>query len=846
MAMDDKDKPATELEREAEETDSRGKDERQPHSDEATGEELEQPEGEEHVDSNDLVHIEEATPSRVIVLPLQKAVPFPGLMMPVQLASDHARAVVAKAEDQGGFLCLLAREPRADEASEHEQPRQMVFDDSSADEVEPDSLYRVGVVARVLKLLNLPDGEQAVLLQGLKRVRRERILRRRPFLIMRVENLEDIPRNDMRTEAQIRNLQEILKKIVERSQHLDDQFMTAALNVELPGHLADFCAAYLIRDLKTRQRVLEAQDLGDRLDIVVESLTRELTLLELGQRIQDEIRQKIEKAQKEFFLREQIKIIRRELGEEVDAKQAEINRLAEEIDAAGFNEEVRAKTDEELERLKVTPVESPEHTVIRNHLDWMLSLPWSKSSDDRKDIRNASKVLEEDHYGLKIVKQRILEFLAVRKLKESHAGPILCLAGPPGVGKTSLGRSIARAMGREFWRFSLGGMRDEAEIKGHRRTYVGAMPGRILQGLKTCGTNNPVMMLDEVDKLGADFRGDPASALLEVLDPEQNHAFLDHYIDVPFDLSRVFFVATANVLANIPPPLRDRMEIIEIPGYLTKEKVEIARRHLLPKQLLAHGLTKRQLSLSARVLDKIVEHYTREAGVRGLEKCIARICRKTALDVARRRKRKGAAVSVDELTTLLGQPRYSRGGERRVRGPGICQGLAWTPAGGEVLFIEAISWPGGGEIKITGQLGEVMRESVTTASSYLRGRAELFGLDLDKISSQDLHIHFPAGSIPKDGPSAGITIATALLSLWLNKRCPKDLAMTGELTLVGEVLPIGGVREKVLAARREGIKRVILPAENRADVEEIGKDLVKGLKFIYVDTFEEVWAVLGW
>ncbi|MFQ5507407.1 MAG: LON peptidase substrate-binding domain-containing protein, partial [Planctomycetota bacterium] len=534
-----------------------------------------------------LVGTDEATPSRLHVLPLQKAVPFPGIMMPVQLASDRARAIITKANDQSGFLGLLARKRKSGEAVDPQDPRHVVFDEELS--LSPADLYRVGVVAKILKLINLPDGEQAALMQGLKRFRVKRVLRRKPNLIINVQDCPDIPRPGKRTEAQIRNLQQIIKRIVDTSPQLDEQFTTAALNIQQPGHLSDFCAAYLVRDLSIRQRVLESQNLGRRIDIVVESLTRELEILELGARIQDEIRQKIEKAQKEYFLREQIKIIRRELGEEVDSRQAEIERLTKDLEQAGLPEDVGVKAREELGRLEVTPIESPEHTVLRNHLDWIISLPWKDGSDDRRDIRVAAKVLEEDHYGLAQVKERILEFLAVRKLKPGHAGPILCLSGPPGVGKTSLGRSIARAMGRKFWRFSLGGMRDEAEIKGHRRTYVGSMPGRILQGVKQCGTNNPVMMLDEVDKLGADFRGDPSSALLEVLDPEQNHAFIDHYLDVPFDLSKVFFVATANLLDNIPPALRDRMEIIEIPGYVAKEKVEIGRRHLLPKQLTTHG-----------------------------------------------------------------------------------------------------------------------------------------------------------------------------------------------------------------------------------------------------------------
>ena len=657
--------------------------------------------------------------------------------------------------------------------------------------------------------------------------------------------LVDIPPKGKRAKAAFRKLQEALHRVVGMSDSFGEEITTAVLNIEQPDQLADFTGSYFLKVPEQRQKLLETLEVGKRVVYALEFVLAELELAELGNRIQDEIRSKAEKAQKEYFLREQLKIIRRELGEEQDAREAELARLGAAIEAAEMPEAAHARAGEEMNRLRTTPVESGEYSVVRNYLDWLTALPWSVSTRDRADLKLARRVLDEDHYGLEEVKDRILEFLAVRKLTPEHGGSILCFAGPPGVGKTSLGRSIANAMGREFWRFSLGGMRDEAEIKGHRRTYIGALPGRVLQGLKTCGSNNPVIMLDEVDKLGADFRGDPASALLEVLDPEQNNAFLDHYLDVPFDLSRVMFISTANTLPQIPDALRDRMEVIELPGYLDSEKVEIARRHLAPKQIDKHGLMAKQLSFPSSVLRKIIRLYTREAGVRGLEKAIVKICRKTASAVTSRRKPPGR-LKITDLERYLGQPVFAEDGDRRVRVPGVVQGLSWTPHGGDVLFIEAAAVSGKGELILTGNVGDVMSESCRIAMSYLRSHADDFGLAAEFLTKHDFHVHFPAGAIPKDGPSAGISIACALVSLTTEQMCPQDLAMTGELTLVGEVLPVGGVREKVLAARRMRLRRVVLPAENRRDVEELDPDLVKGLTFEYVEEFREVLeAVFG-
>ncbi len=771
------------------------------------------------------VTVEHKLPSTLFVFPLREAVAFPNLMMPVLLDSDRAREIVVKAESQSNHLFLLTQK------------------DSTIEEPTADDFYEVGVIARILKTLKLPDGNSSVMVQGVQRARVRRFVRRKPFLLARVREVAEIPAQGKRVEAVYRKLQEALNRVAGLSDALGEEFSTAVLNIDTPAQLADFTGCYFLKRTEQRQAILEAADVGNRTELALEYVLAELELTELGNRIQAEIREKVEAAQKEYFLREQLKIIRRELGEETDAREAELERIATAIEESGMPEVARERADEELTRLRTTPVESAEYSVLRNYLDWLATIPWAKSTPDRQDLKLAGRVLEEDHYGLDEVKDRILEFLAVRKLKPEHSGSILCFSGPPGVGKTSLGRSIARAMGREFWRFSLGGLRDESEIKGHRRTYIGAMPGRIMQGLKSCGSNNPVIMLDEIDKLGSDFRGDPSSALLEVLDPEQNHEFLDHYLDVRFDLSRVMFIATANVLPSIPAPLRDRMEVIELPGYLIAEKVQIAARHLVPKQLERHGLKKKDLSLSSAVLKHVAQLYTRESGVRGLEKQVVRLCRKAAAAVASRRKVPGR-VKIEDLQKLLGPPRFADDGDRRVRVPGVVQGLAWTPHGGDVLYIEAAKVPGKGILKLTGSLGDVMSESVRIAHSYLEAHAEDFGFTLQDMREHDFHVHFPAGAIPKDGPSAGIAIACAVVSVLTDRKFPADLAMTGELTLVGEVLPIGGVREKVVAARRLGLKRVVLPAENKRDVDELKLDLIQGLKFTYVEEFREVYAAV--
>ncbi|MCU0863859.1 MAG: endopeptidase La [Planctomycetes bacterium] len=769
--------------------------------------------------------VQDALPDTMFVFPLRKAVPFPQLMMPLLLDSPSARDIVAKAEAHNGFLFLvLQRDP------DREQPP------TAAD------LCEVGVVTRIVRTLKLPDGGMSAMTTGLRRARLVKVIRETPQLVARVKEVVEIPAQGERAESLFRLLQKQLKQLAEMQEQLDTNFATALLNVEDPGQLADFTAG-VVRKVPDRQRLLEQADIEKRLELALQFAMAENELLALDKKIQAEIRDKAEKAQKDYFLREQLKIIRRELGEEKDPRALELQRLEEAMQKAQLPDAAHKRAREELTRLQTTPVESGEYGVIRNYLDWLVTLPWSVSTPDDTDLGRAARVLADDHYGLDEVKDRILEFLAVRKLRPGHPGSILCFSGPPGVGKTSLGRSIARAMGRKFFRFSLGGMRDEAEIKGHRRTYIGALPGRILQGLKAAGSNNPVLLLDEIDKLGSDFRGDPSSALLEVLDPEQNHNFQDHYLDVPFDLSKVMFLATANVLSQIPEPLRDRMEILEIPGYLLEEKVEIARRHLLPKQLERHGLTGKHLSIAPPVWKPIVGEYTREAGVRGLDKVVQRLCRKVARGVAEGGKGPGR-LSREEMTALLGRPRFQPEERRKQRLPGVVQGLAWTPFGGDVLYVEAISSRGKGGLQLTGSLGDVMSESARLALSYLRGHADRFGLDLGAMAELDLHLHFPAGAIKKDGPSAGIAIACAFLGALLHKKAPMDLAMTGELTVVGEVLPIGGVREKVLAAKNFGLSRVILPKGNEAEAKELKPELVEGIEIHFVDRFEQVFELV--
>ena len=769
-----------------------------------------------------LVH-EGNPPNVLVVFPMSRSVPFPGLIMPVMAQAGLDESIMEKAAAQGKYIGLIMAE-------------------GTSSPWAGKDFVRTGVVAEIHKRIKLPDGNSNYVCRGVRRFHVDRWVRLKDGPIARVSYPEDIYPGGAVVEALQRNVLSLSQTVASHQPGLGEGFALAAANMEPAGALADFSAAYLLKDNKEKQQILDELEVERRLRLVDEGLTRETVTLELGDKIQTEIREKIEEQQKQFFLREQIKIIRRELGEEQEPSERDREFFLGKLENGNYPEEVSKKIRDEVDRLMMIPTMSPEYPVARNYLEWMVELPWEVSSEDHIDIENAKAVLDTDHFGLTDAKERILEFLGVRKMRPEHSGAILCFAGPPGVGKTSLAMAIADSMGRKLERMSLGGMRDEAEIKGHRRTYVGALPGRILQMIRRAGTNNPVIVLDEIDKIGNDFRGDPASALLEVLDPAQNHDFLDHFLDLRFDLSKVMFIATANVLQHVPAALRDRMEVIELPGYVTEEKIQIARRHLLPRQLKEHGISPSQLKLSARVVRDVINGWTREAGVRGLEKSLASLCRKRTLELARR-KRPKAVIDRPKLEHYLGPVKYTDDRVRLRPVQGVVLGLAYTPYGGDVLEVECAGFPGKGGVVFTGSLGDVMTESCRIAHSYLRSSGELLGLNLAKLEKTSLHIHFPAGAIPKDGPSAGAAIACAMISRLTGRRLRARLAMTGEITLTGEILPVGGVREKVLAAKRLGVKTVLLPAENKRDVALLDKAWTKGLRFEYVSSFTDVYRL---
>jgi ATP-dependent Lon protease len=712
--------------------------------------------------------------------------------------------------------------------------------DQSIETPVPEDLYTVGTIALIMRMLKLPDGRVKILVQGLSKARSIDFSQTDPFFQASIEKISD-PKStklSIEDEAQIRTVKEQLDKVVSLGKTILPDVIGIVENIEDPGRLADLVASNLGLKADISQEILEIMDPVHRLKRVSEIMTREIELLTVQQKIQTEARGEIDKTQREYFLREQLKAIQKELGD-IDERAEEIREFRQKIEEAKMPEKVMKEAEKQLKRLEKMHPDSAESGTVRTYLDWLVEIPWAKTTKDKLDIKQAQKVLDEDHYDLEKVKERILEYLSVRKLKEKMKGPILCFIGPPGVGKTSLGKSIARALGREFVRMSLGGVRDEAEIRGHRRTYVGALPGRIIQGIKTAGTNNPVFMLDEIDKIGMDFRGDPSSALLEVLDPEQNNSFADHYLAVPFDLSNVMFITTGNLVDTIPSPLMDRMEIIYLSGYTTEEKLGIAKNYLIPKQLEEHGLTNGYIKITDPGLFTLISQYTREAGVRNLEREIANLCRKVAKKIAEG-KDKLFVITGHNVHKYLGVPKFLPEEEIEKDEIGVSTGLAWTETGGDIIYVEATTMRGKGHLTLTGQLGDVMKESAQAALSYIRSKSKTLSIRDDVFSKFDLHIHVPAGAIPKDGPSAGITMATAIASALIGKPVNKNIAMTGEVTLRGRVLPIGGLKEKTLAAKRMGINTIIIPKRNRKDLDDIPKYIKKDMEFILAETMDDV------
>jgi len=762
-------------------------------------------------------------PNRLPILPLRGTVLFPELILPIMVGRKKSVKLIDEAMEGDRIIGVITQH-----SSEVEDP-------------DPSELYSIGVAAHVVRMVREMDGTQRVIVQGLERIKILRYVQEDPYLVAEVKVLAEEEAKGVEIDALIMNLKNLFQRAVELAPHLTVELKNMIQNIKDPGIMADIIASNLNINPSEKQEVLEIEKAKDRLNKVHILLAREVQVLELGDKIQSQVKEDIDKTQREYYLREQMKAIKKELGE-IDEHGAELKELKEKVENAGMPEEARKVAEKELDRLSKMPPASAEYTVARTYLDWLVELPWSKSTDDNLAIDHAHKILEEDHYDLEKVKKRILEYLAVRKLKKDMKGPILCFVGPPGVGKTSLGMSIARAMGRKFTRISLGGVRDEAEIRGHRRTYVGALPGRIIQGVKKTASNNPIFMLDEVDKIGTDFRGDPSSALLEVLDPEQNFSFSDHYIDVPFDLSKVMFITTANVLDTIPPALKDRMEVLELPGYSDDEKLMIAKQHLIPKQLGEHGLTDELLEFKDEPLLAIINSYTREAGVRNLEREIAAICRAVAKEVAEGKQEKVTVQTdkTDMLHRFLGPVKFFPEVAERTSNPGVATGLAWTPTGGDIIFVEATKMTGEKGLSLTGQLGEVMKESAQAALSYIRSKAKDLGIEENFYQKNDIHIHVPAGAIPKDGPSAGIAMFIALTSLLTDKPVRNDVAMTGEITLRGLILPVGGIKEKVLAGKRAGIKTIIMPQKNEKDLEELSEHIKEGLEFRFVQRMDEV------
>jgi len=760
-------------------------------------------------------------PRELPLVALRETVIFPEMIVPLQVGREKSVNALNAAVAEGGPIALITQR----------QPEQ-------EDIESPSELYTVGTLAKIAQVVQLPDGTVRAIVQGQTRLRLINFVANEPYLRAMVEELSDDTGGSLEVQALMRTVQAQIEQYVANGAPVPPEAAVAARNITEPGLLADMVAYSPDMTTEQRQELLETVDVTERLKLVSNFLARQIEILELKGRIQSEVKSEMDKTQREYILREQLKAIQRELGED-DPQQAEINELREKVEAAGMPEEIKARAIKEVDRMSRIPSASPEVGVIRTYVDWLIGLPWNVATEDQLNIKEAAKILDEDHYGLEKIKERILEYLAVRTLADEIRSPILAFIGPPGVGKTSLGRSIAKAMGRKFVRMSLGGIHDEAEIRGHRRTYIGALPGRIIQNVKTAGSNNPVFMLDEVDKIGMDFRGDPSSALLEVLDPEQNFSFQDNYLEVPFDLSKVLFIATANLLDPIPAPLRDRMEIVHLPGYTEQEKIEIGKRFLIPKQLKNHGLSGKHIEIPDETMVELVRSYTHEAGVRNLEREIANVMRKVARSVAEGRKRK-TVVDVKRLNEYLGPPRYEYGELESEDQTGSATGLVVTEVGGDVIAIEVTKMEGKEDFILTGQLGEVMRESARAGLSWTRAHANELGISRETFEKNTLHIHVPAGGIPKDGPSAGITMALAIVSALTGIPVRKDVAMTGEITLRGRVLPIGGLKSKILAAHLAGAKMVILPRKNEKDLRDIPDEIRKSMKLVLVDSMEQV------
>ncbi len=762
-------------------------------------------------------------PDDLPILAVRNMVLFPGTVAPLQIGRDRSRKLLEDVLPHQKIIATVCQKHPQTEVP------------------TPDDLFQVGTAVMVLKLLKTEEGGMSIIVHGLSRVKIEKWGQQDPYMRGKISELVDNQEQNKETEALMNNVRNIAGRIIELSPNIPDEAVIVLSQISHPGQLADFLASNIEIDISRKQQLLEELSVNKRLRQISTELQKQFELLELSSKIQKQVHANIDQSQREYFLQEQMKAIQKELGQ-YDDKTAEIDELREKIEQAGMIDVVKEEATRELGRMEKIPTTSPEYHVVRTYLDIITELPWSKSTEDKLDVNLAREILDTDHYNLEKVKRRILEYLAVRKLAPLSRGPILCFVGPPGVGKTSLGQSIARALGRKFIRMSLGGMRDEAELRGHRRTYIGAMPGRVIQELRKAGTNNPVFMLDELDKVGADFRGDPTSALLEILDPAQNFSFQDHYLNVPFDLSKVMFIATANYMAPVPPALGDRMEVIELPGYTAVDKLQIAMKYLLSRQLTENGLTEKQAKWTEPAVRKIIESYTREAGVRELERQIGTVCRAIAALVATGKAR-SRTITPKLVAEVLGPRKYESELALRTSMPGVATGLAFTPVGGEIIFVEAASYPGKGSLTLTGQIGDVMKESAQAALALIKSRATELGLKAEDFSDLDIHIHVPAGAVPKDGPSAGVAMYTALCSLMTGRPVRPDVAMTGEVTLRGLVLPVGGIKEKVLGARRAGIKVVILPKRNRKDLIDIPDDIREELEFHFADKVDQVLAV---